>query len=193
MTYMTCHYVAQIGAAIIRGLATKGGQPVFSIQTGVLAPKEHLQMKRTTRFALFLSFFGTMAGQAFAVDFETARKQVAGLYKQILEREPDPEGLSHHAGHVSRGKPLRHVVKEMVCSDEYRERFAKHLNPRELAKRLFVHILCREPESEAVLEAHAQLIVNRGWQACAHHIADGKEARGRYGDDPPVPRDPPRR
>ncbi len=44
------------------------------------------------------------------------------LYKAILMREPDSEGLAHHAGQLSNGVPLNQMMEGFFASTEYRTR-----------------------------------------------------------------------
>ena len=140
------------------------------------------------RAAFGLSFLGTAIGPVSAVDPETANKQVIGLYKQILEREPDASEPAGYAKRVADGTPLRHVVREMVTSDEYQDRFVKTNSPKDLVPLLYKHIHRREPESAEVTEFFVKQITTRGWRIVAFEMADGKEARINYGNDPTAPR-----
>lgn len=122
-----------------------------------------------------------------AVDSALAHQQVRVLYQQILKREPEPQGLADHTKLVVAGAPLRHVVRAMVTSEEYRTRFMTTATPQELTRRLFQDILGRAP-NPGELATHADGIAKHGGPTIARWLADGAEARIRYGDDPPAQR-----
>ena len=62
-----------------------------------------------------------MATAALGVGID-ARAFVAGLYRNVLGREPDPEGWRHYVRELERGLPPAELVSVFLGSDEYRER-----------------------------------------------------------------------
>src|SRR5437764_644020 len=51
------------------------------------------------------------------------------LYRGILDREPDADGLGNMARHLAAGKPIDAVVKELLASSEFTLNVFKQLFP----------------------------------------------------------------
>ncbi len=48
---------------------------------------------------------------------------ISALYEAILERDPDPRGLRHHANALQAGLSLTGLLKGFLVSEEFRGRF----------------------------------------------------------------------
>ncbi len=57
-----------------------------------------------------------------STDHATARALVSDLYRGILGREPDENGLAGHAARLVEGRTLAEVIRTFLQSDEYKNR-----------------------------------------------------------------------
>jgi hypothetical protein len=136
------------------------------------------------RFLLPLILLGLTAGPAVS-DLPTARQQVRGLFRQVLER--GEASVDFLAEPLADGRiQLRDVLKFLVTSEEYQQKFVLNSTPRQLCQKLCKHILRREAE-EKFLEVHSPLVAN-DWRATARLLCDSVEAQALYGFDRPQER-----
>ncbi|XEC93405.1 DUF4214 domain-containing protein [Paenibacillus tarimensis] len=89
------------------------------------------------------------------------------LYRQVLHREPDPEGLNGHSGHIHGGTEKIRIASAMVQSEEAEEVFGRQppsqfarstlggilqlfyrTNDQNYIHALYEEILCREPDPD---------------------------------------------
>jgi FkbM family methyltransferase len=110
------------------------------------------------------------------------------IYRHLLSRDADPDGLSHFTGLLDRGHDLRVVVESIVSSDEYRDRHRAPMLPPPPAhpQRPFVIIdlgarkLENEPHIYAPLLAAPNEWRCIGFEPQRHRIAERKALE----DDP---------
>jgi hypothetical protein len=119
-------------------------------------------------------------------------------FKQVLERDHTP-GPSAYRDQLLAGRPLRHIMREMGHSEEYRLKFINHQTPDQAVRLMFRHFLGRDPVPEPnrtveqVVADKVDRYTRLGWHAVVDEFMNCAEARAKYGDDPPPPRSEPRR
>ena len=94
-----------------------------------------------------------------------ARKLATELYRGILNREPDPDGLKHLSRALRHGKSLEAAIREMIASEEYRGLRGEYtVNQSELedessllARDIYRGVLNREPDPEGLIQLSAAL------------------------------------
>ena len=59
----------------------------------------------------------------------TSEEVATALYRGILGRDPDPDGLQHHMKFLLSGKLLEQLVRAFVCSQEFRSRVLESFVP----------------------------------------------------------------
>lgn len=77
-----------------------------------------------------------------------AEKLAAALYRGLLDREPDPNGLAGTTAEIQRGN-LAEVIRSIAASPEYRSRIAGK-PATEILEQLYSGLLGRSPDSEGV-------------------------------------------
>lgn len=115
---------------------------------------------------------------------------VAAIYRQILRREADKEGLEHHLRLLEEGtRTVRELVTGFLNSEEWRSRFQHSRTPNEALIALYRCALCRTPAPEE-LEALAPLVA-RDWSSAVRSVVESAEYRERFGENlvPEGPRD----
>lgn len=110
------------------------------------------------------------------------------VYRRLLGRDPDPEGLAAYTGMAERDG-LEAVTRSIVASPEYRARAtstgipAQDIDPYEQSVRaLYRHLLGREADPEG-LRALAELASVYGAKGPIDRILTSAEYRQRYGED----------
>lgn len=113
-----------------------------------------------------------------------AQGLVKQIYRQVLEREADPSGLTYWSRQLNRGElTVREVVRLIGQSDEYRTRFVIPVIPAQAAKLMYKHFLARAPENQQVLDGWATVIVQQGYKAAVDGFVDSDEYSSRFGDN----------
>ena len=69
---------------------------------------------------------------------------VTRTYKDILKREPDPEGLQYHVNKMKDGMNERQLRSVFLSSEEYKEKFVYP----DTVKKLYMNILKQSPNQE---------------------------------------------
>ena len=78
---------------------------------------------------------------------------VTKIYKKVLERDWDPEGLIAWGSCLDRGeKTVREVVRGCALSQEHTERFIEGSTPEDGVKTCYRHILNREADPEGLAQ-----------------------------------------
>ena len=62
-----------------------------------------------------------------ALGLAEATRVVSALYRGMLHREPDPDGLKHYVAALMRGKSAAAVAEAFIASEEFRQRDATKL------------------------------------------------------------------
>lgn len=115
-----------------------------------------------------------------------ARQVVNELYRHMLERNAD-EGSAHWVQQLESGRmTVRDLVREMVTSPEYQQRFTQTESgenvPYERAvARMYRHILGRQPDPEGQ-RAHARLAQQSGPGTVADRLLQSAEYTRQFGD-----------
>lgn len=111
-------------------------------------------------------------------------KQVLeNVYHVVLERELDSKGLNNYGMQLQRrDKNLRMIIKEIGSSEEYLNRFVRLVSPQQAVRLIYLHFLCREPESEDIVREHVDMLNERGWQYVIGKIVDSEEYLSRFGE-----------
>jgi len=65
--------------------------------------------------------FRSWQGQKRLEQLGHAREEVATVYRDVLGRDPDDEGLAHYMKERKRGRDLGDIRTEMIASDEFRD------------------------------------------------------------------------
>ena len=105
------------------------------------------------------------------------------VYRRILDREIDDDGLVVYGGQLISGRNLRAIIRDIGHSTEYRDRFVTPFTLRQVARLMYVKFLAREPESETALNGHAADIAANGYKAGVDSFIDSQEYRERFGDN----------
>lgn len=92
---------------------------------------------------------------------------ITELYRELLNREPDAEGLYHHAGQLASGVSKISIMEGMLSSAEARQLYDRRspwpvdsnkptaanllhhlfaMGNKDYAYRLYAELLCREPD-----------------------------------------------
>jgi hypothetical protein len=108
-------------------------------------------------------------------------RAVTALYRQILEREPDADGLRAFSTALSNGtKNVKEVVREIASSPEYNSRFVQGKSPEEAVRLLYRHILNRDADSEG-LSNWVNTLKSQGLAAVVNGLVDSQEYASRFG------------
>lgn len=115
-----------------------------------------------------------------------AGRVVSELYRHIMERSPDASAQHWQQQLASGNMTVREVVRNLVRSQEYMQRFgqteAGEGTPYERAvARLYRHVLARQPDAAG--QRHwAGIAQQRGLNAVADQILNSQEYTSEYGD-----------
>ena len=62
----------------------------------------------------------------------SAEEMVSMLYRAVVNREPDPEGLRNHVDAIAKGTPLEAIIRGMLRSKEFSAKFLETVaaNPK---------------------------------------------------------------
>lgn len=111
---------------------------------------------------------------------------VQSLYKQILERAPtaaESASLMSYFSQVRRSndptKTIKQVVRRLVVSAEHTKRFLGDTAAG--VRALYKHVLGRDPESESVVESHANGARKNGWNVTIDGFLNSPEYRQQVG------------
>ncbi|EFC41129.1 predicted protein [Naegleria gruberi] len=124
----------------------------------------------------------------FEVDFlkkNWEERVVIALYRNLLNRAPEPTGLAHWAS-VLRVNDVRKTIKAIAHSEEYKQ---KNMNtPTETVKNGYRIILGREVESDSVLAEQVKNVEKFGPLAVIVALIDSDEYTKAFGDySVPIP------
>jgi hypothetical protein len=109
------------------------------------------------------------------------------LYRQLLGREADPEGLRGFTEQASR-QGIESVARDLAASAEYRQRSgASALDIDNAAyesavRTLYRHVLGREADAAAV-RSFTRIAATRGFDAVVGEIVSGRDYESLYGND----------
>ena len=115
-------------------------------------------------------------------------------YEDILNREPDPEGMrTYRSDILDRGWSEQEVREALRNSPEYSSGAVRTSSADRIIRRAYQDILHREPDP-AGFETYRRDIIERGWdeqdvrRALRHSDERRDERRGQaYGNPPPPP------
>lgn len=114
---------------------------------------------------------------------EGIKHSVSAVYRTVLERDPDAEGLLIYGQQLQKKeRTLRSVVREIGQSEEYFEKFVNAVPPQEAVRLFYRHFLCREPENEAIINEHIYLLNTRGWKSIVDKLVSSKEYLAKFGE-----------
>ncbi len=133
------------------------------------------------RFAVLVSALTVIPSVASAQQPCTAdaRQVIEQVYRQVLERSPDP-GASGYLEHLSRGATVREIVRAIAKSPEHLQRVGSQ-DRDEMVVDVYRHLLGRAPEPEAVNRAGI-FATMRGSASLIDQIVDSQEYLQRFGD-----------
>lgn len=107
---------------------------------------------------------------------------VTALYQQILEREPDPDGLEAWTRLLMNASlTTRGVVRSFLNSAEYTSRFVAGRRPDEVVAFLYKHVLVRDPDP-AGARGWPVVLSNSGYGAVVDGIVNSAEYTQRWGE-----------
>ena len=116
------------------------------------------------------------------------RPAVEQLYRRLLGRDADPEGLRVFTDKASR-EGLGSVARDIMQSDEYRRRGSNATALRDdgtdfepAVRSLYIHILARDPD-EAGLRSLSDLASQQGFDAAIDRMINSEEYMRQYGED----------
>jgi hypothetical protein len=82
---------------------------------------------------------------------------ITKAYREVLRREPDPEGMRHYRDLITNhGWTVPQVRADLLRSDEWRA------NPEDVITKAYRDVLKREPDPEG-MRHYRDLIANHGW------------------------------
>ena len=107
---------------------------------------------------------------------------VTDAYLQVLERYPDPGGLENWANNLDAGAiNVRDMVRGLAQSPEYYGRFIAPRSPHDAVRLLYLHLLARAAENDAVVQNWVNNAQVNGWPWVINQFIDSPEYIGRYG------------
>ena len=115
-------------------------------------------------------------------DCATADEVVKAIYRQVLEREAEPTGVSLHTPLLTtRKNTVRDLVKFFVNGEEYKTKFVYPKTDIEKAQGLYRHVLAREGEPDGVNHQAAHLPI-LGYTQITINFVESKEYDIRFGN-----------
>lgn len=116
----------------------------------------------------------------------SATQVVRTLYKQLLERDPEPEGLNYYVSKLtSRQSSVRELVDAFVHSGEYKVRFVNKKSNPEIVFALYKHVLARpgNPEDDEDGFHHQVADLSKlGYDQIASNFVNSAEYGVKFGD-----------
>jgi hypothetical protein len=107
---------------------------------------------------------------------------VSGVYRQILERVPDPDTMSTFEAEFAHGmKSVREVVREVALSAEFRSKYLEGRAEAEAVRLLYQRVLARVASPQE-LQAQAGAARAQGFAAVIGNLIDGEEYAREFGE-----------
>ena len=109
------------------------------------------------------------------------------LYRVLLDREPDPDGLRGHTERARRDG-IESVGRSIVASPEYRQKNRASLGTideeayQRAVRTVYRHVFARDPEPW-MTQRLAQMAVSSGFDALVDAMIASPEYQQQYGDD----------
>lgn len=135
----------------------------------------------TAAITLFFSFF-------FPVSIVNAKcgdnstEVVTAIYQQLLERKPDPSGLSGWKKELDdEFRTVRDVVKGFSGSDEFRNNYIKSKSLEVAVSNLYRRILAREPDADG-LAHNVNRVKESGFDVVINYFINSPEYTSKFGD-----------
>lgn len=108
---------------------------------------------------------------------------VSHLYQQVLERDPDPQGMIWYGSQLWHNEmSVKEAVKEIGLSPEYAERFIYNRPADEAITLCYQHFLAREPDPTG-LAGYQQVAQVHGFQPIITGLLESEEYRQKFGMD----------
>ena len=126
--------------------------------------------------ALTVAPSAAMAQQPCTTD---AGQVIEQVYRQVLERSADP-GASVWVDRLSRGTPVREIVRGIAKSPEHLQRFGSQSRDGMVVD-VYRHLLNRGPDPEGMKNAGV-FVTMRGSASLIDQLVDSPEYRERFGD-----------
>lgn len=100
-------------------------------------------------------------------DTACAHNALQQVYRQVLEREIDPTGLSYFTDRlVNKNDEMQAIVRDIGHSSEYNQRFVLPYVPQQdwgsIIRRMYKHFLNRDETDTAILVSHSNNLVEHG-------------------------------
>ena len=112
----------------------------------------------------------------------TARQVVEELYRSILERNGEDQGVRHHATLLNTSQiNVRQLVAAFVGSDEHLKRFAEGRASEEQIRTLYRHALAREGEPTGVAN-NVNALNGSNYRTVVAGFVYSPEYTNRFGD-----------
>jgi hypothetical protein len=109
------------------------------------------------------------------------------LYRRLLDRDPDPDGLRSHT-EIAQRQGIEAAAQSIVASPEYRNRANATVGPTESAafyepgvRVMYRHLLGRDPDPDG-LQSLTQLASVYGLPMVVDRMVTSREYTERYGD-----------
>jgi hypothetical protein len=111
---------------------------------------------------------------------------VNATYMQVVEHPLPADKTEATAAKLSSGEEsVKGLVKSLVLSDEYKERFVTPRRPEEAAQLLYRHLLARAPSPDELKSAASKLATKDGFASLAQSLLDSREYGARFGESRP--------
>jgi hypothetical protein len=107
---------------------------------------------------------------------------INATYMQVIEHPIPADKMEATTAKLASGElSMKELVKSLVLSDEYKERFVTPQRADSAVRLLYRHVLARVPTQEEVKSASSQLATKDGFAALAGSLLDSKEYAMRVG------------
>jgi hypothetical protein len=107
------------------------------------------------------------------------RQVIEQVYRQVLERSADP-GASVWVDRLSRGTPVREIMRGIAKSPEHMQRFGSQSRDGMIVD-MYRHLLNRGPDPEGMRNA-GMFVSTRGSASLIDRLIDSPEYEQRFGD-----------
>jgi phycocyanin-associated rod linker protein len=108
---------------------------------------------------------------------------VTHIYEQVLERQPDADGLLTWSNLLSTGQvSVKDGIRRISQSQEYRDRFINNQPPEQAVELCYKHFLGRKAD-ESDLQHAVGIAQQQGVDAVIGELMDSEEYNRNFGED----------
>lgn len=111
----------------------------------------------------------------------SVQEVVSAIYARVLKRAPDAAGLANYSTALQSGQmSVQDIVRELVRSDEWQQRFATRRTPEEVLFAIYDCVLARTPDREGFKHVVA---FGSDWSLIAESFISSREYSLKFGTE----------